>query len=747
MMKIYNSYEKHSEIITNEAIKSLTEKPIKSTTFERVKLFHEADVMYNDLPRALTYSRSLRYVLDNCTLPIEKTDLILGRVPEKVLDEEEEKIFQSLVFNSGRPAWVTDQGHCSLWWEGFIELGFTGLKKRALEFREKHVKMGSSPERITFLDAATEVYDAFISLSSRYAAIAEENGNSEAAEVCREIALHEPRSFREALQALWLVQMVYCAYMASNPTLTYGRMDLLLEKIYEKDISEGVITREDAKLLVLDYYCKNNLIMGRGEHQMSAANPDLVTGWERNLCYDAPQYMLVGGRRPDGSYLDGDLSHLLVETVVPGFKNPVVEIRYAPDMQNKCPDLWKKIVSKMRDSSSIMVYGEDSVINGFIRAGAEPEDAFNFEHFGCNHATLAGIDYIQHWHNFAPLSALEQIKKKWVSEGFEPKTTDDIYNEIEKIARETAKAALTTAVDNTLRALRNPSTNLILTDCFHRYSIDAAGSFRSIGSKYHTLMMLNSPFVSCVDIVTAIDELVVKKKKMTYARLMEAVEANYEGYERELALCKRAEKVGSDDSLSNYHADRLSKLYQDVLAEEAERIVPKDLSDLIPEDILKTLPVVPKIIAKHSYENDNGHLAGKRFGATPDGRLAGVPFTQSCSPAVGSSCNGLTARLASVSCYQSGKVVAGAQNISIQPSAFAGDEGLEKLADVLGGYFEMGGLQVQVTSVDTETLRRAQENPSAYKDLMVRITGYSAVFVDLSRDAQNDIIRREEMRN
>ena len=611
-MKIYNSYEKHSEIIKNEAIKSLTEKPIKSTTFERVILFHEADLMFNELPRALTYSRSLYYFLDNCSLPIEETDLILGRVPEKVLDEEEEKVFQSLVFNSGRPAWVTDQGHCSLWWEGFIEHGFTGLKKRALEFKEKHVKMGSSPERITFLDAATEVYDAFINLANRYAAVAEENGNFEAAAVCREIALHEPRSFREALQALWLVQMVYCAYMASNPTLTYGRMDLLLEKIYDKDIKEGIITREDAKLLVLDYYCKNNLIMGRGEHQMSAADPNLVTGWERNLCYDAPQYMLVGGRRPDGSYLDGDLTHLLVETIVPEFKNPVVEIRYAPDMQNKCPDFWKSVVSKMRDNSSMMVYGEECVINGFIRAGAEPEDAFNFEHFGCNHPTLAGIDYIQYWSNFTPLSTLEKIKAKWLPSGDEPESIDDLDNEIETITREIAKTALTTLVDNTLRALKNPSTNLILTDCFHRYSIDAAGSFRSIGSKYHTLMMLNSPFPSAVDIVSAIDDVVIRNKKMTFAHLMEAVGANYEGFARELALCRRAGKVGRDDPLSNNHSSRFMKLYSDILVEEAEKIVPKDLSEHIPEYILKTLPVIPKIVAKHTLENDNGHLAGKR---------------------------------------------------------------------------------------------------------------------------------------
>ncbi|MBQ7933112.1 MAG: hypothetical protein IJ334_19160, partial [Clostridia bacterium] len=88
---------------------------------------------------------------------------------------------------------------------------------------------------------------------------------------------------------------------------------------------------------------------------------------------------------------------------------------------------------------------------------------------------------------------------------------------------------------------------------------------------------------------------------------------------------------------------------------------------------------------------------------------------------------------------------AGAQNISIQPRAFAGEEGLDKLASIIGGYFDMGGLQVQITAVDVNLLREAQRNPEAHKDLTVRITGYSAVFVDMVKRAQDDIIRREEM--
>ncbi|MBQ8332364.1 MAG: glycyl radical protein, partial [Clostridia bacterium] len=91
------------------------------------------------------------------------------------------------------------------------------------------------------------------------------------------------------------------------------------------------------------------------------------------------------------------------------------------------------------------------------------------------------------------------------------------------------------------------------------------------------------------------------------------------------------------------------------------------------------------------------------------------------------------------------RIMAGAQNISIQPKAFAGEEGLDKLAAIIGGYFDMGGLQVQLTAVDVNQLRDAQINPDAHRDLTVRITGYSAVFVDMVKRAQDDIIRREEM--
>ena len=144
-------------------------------------------------------------------------------------------------------------------------------------------------------------------------------------------------------------------------------------------------------------------------------------------------------------------------------------------------------------------------------------------------------------------------------------------------------------------------------------------------------------------------------------------------------------------------------------------------------------------------ESDNGHHDGLKMGATPDGRKAGEVLSQNTAPALGASVRGLTARLCSVASIPFDRIVAGAQNLSIQPKYFKGDDGLSRLASVMGGYFDMGGLQLQITATDPDILIAAQKNPDAHRDLMVRVTGYSAVFVDMEKHAQDDIIKRDLM--
>ena len=736
-------YEDLKNVLIKETIESLTQKPIKSTTYERVILLHEADELYSDLPQPLKYGNVYYYLFKHCSLPIKDTDLLLGRIPEKVLTDEEEAIFQSLKDNCARPDWIRDGGHRSFWWDGLIEHGLVGLRSIALNELERRERDGiTAKERLDFLRGIILIYDGFLLYLSRYADTADEAGLHEAATVCRELTLHEPRTFREALQLLLIVQLAYCAYAAANPTLALGRIDLMLEKIYENDKAAGRITPDEAKLLILDYYCKHNLMLGRGEHQISASTEESITGWDRNLNYDSPQYMLLTGRRKDGSYLDGELTHLFVEMIEPRFKNPVIEIRYAPNMQRECSVLWKNITDKVRQSASIMIYNEADCISAYIEAGADASDAFDFQHYGCNHSTLPAIECTSEYAGTTPVILFLDILRKWVNDGYEPRTTDELCSAIADVVREFNVQIIDKLASSYERRVTTVNTHLQMTDCFYRYSVPSAASFKDYGSKYICSSIHISSFSSFVDVFTAVDELVIKKKKMTLSHLMKAVDANFEGYPAELALCRGVAKLGCDDDISNDNAKRLmNRFIDDAHAYAGERL--SGLTRLAQCDCA----VIPRPIVKISTESDNGHLIGQTMGATPDGRLAGIPLSQNSAPALGACTAGITARLCSIASIPFHRIASGAHNLSIQPKIFSGDNGLNNLASVLGGYFDMGGLQLQVTSIDPKQLIEAQKNPDQHRDLMVRVTGYSAVFVDMDKNAQNDIIRREVMSN
>ena len=190
----------------------------------------------------------------------------------------------------------------------------------------------------------------------------------------------------------------------------------------------------------------------------------------------------------------------------------------------------------------------------------------------------------------------------------------------------------------------------------------------------------------------------------------------------------RAPKFGQDDERADRHAVRILQMVQEAIESTAR---PKDPNGI---------PVFTCL------ETDMRHIRfGQSVDATPDGRHAREPISENASPSPGASVNGLTAMLRSLAKLPFCRINSGALNLRIQPRHFSGSEGLDRLASVLGTYFDMGGLQVQLSFVDVEELRDAQRHPDLHRDLMVRITGYSAAFTDMATHAQDEIIRREEL--
>ncbi len=706
----------------DEALQILRGKDVRSATMERLRLSWGADAYVHGLPQQLQIGEGLYHLLDRISLPVSPDDLILGRITEEIPDADGEALLKrsSEEWRGGIPPWMHDGGHECLDWERLLRLGLTGLEDFARQELARRAAAGETEAHLDFLRGAVHIYQSFRNYARRYALAARKAGLDAPSDNCAPLAERPPETFAEALQLIWLVGIVYCTMVSKNPTLTFGRMDELLLDFYRADLAAGRLTRKEAGALIQDFYCKNNLILGRGEHQMSGGS-EKSTGWLRNLTYDAPQYVVLGGRRSDGSPAVNELTQLFLECVVPRFENPVIVFRYTSDLP---AHIWHLACEKMRDNASFMVYNDHNVIPAMIHCGIDETDAITYTMHGCNWPDIPG----KQRQVGGNMPVLPQHFLRAFLDGGEPESTDELYHRF--------AASFRSELEEICGKFRNSRKNwskslpgiLRIDDCFLDNPVANARSWVLGGTKYSTLICAICSIATAADCFAAVDELVFSSGKVSVNELRAALVENFAGHEPLRQLCLNAPKFGRDDDRADRHAARVLNT---VLAEidEVSRVGSPD-----------------EIVIFRCLETDMRHIRfGMDTGATPDGRFAGKPLSENTSPYRGSCTQGITAMFRSIAKLPLNRINSGALNVRMQPRTVAGAEGLSRLASLLRTYFDMGGLQIQISLADTDELRDAQIHPEAHRDLMVRITGYSAVFIDMSRKAQDEIIRRQEM--
>ncbi len=731
-----------------EAEKALTEKHMYATTVERFLILDELKSSYKELPQPLRFSKIFSIMLSRVSTPIESHDLIAGRSVDRELTDEEEEKFQAFLRSSDYPSknifWSS--GHCTYSWEMLAKEGIVGLRRKALD----KLKCEEKTDKQIFLRAIIEVYDAITEFILRYANEAEKKGLHELARNLRMAATERPTSFAPTLQLLWVVTFINCAYISENPTLTVGRLDQILYPLYVSDIKKGILTKEKAAEYIIDYYCKHNLIMGRGEHQLGDETNS--TTFSRILNFDAPQYLLIAGVDDKGVLAVNELTEMFAECIVPSFKNPVVIVRYVKDMDKSCKKLWDTLIEKSLNSSSLIIYNDNNVYSLFRGIGLPEKDARKYAHFGCNWCSPGDNAA---WMSSAPKSRhlrndmTEEQKKRTsdlvmrvncehglpedlmvvlhelVDRNAENITIDDIYNGL--LTRFSDYVDRKLAFLSNELALRkiNPSGAITFGDCFLEGSLNTAECF-SVSSKYHFQAQGHTMFGTLVDSIIAIDQLVMIEKRVTFSELVRAVDANFEGYPEILAMCRNADKYGMDTPLSNMHTKRLSTAISDIVIEKDRPYFEREGLFLVP-----------------CMQSDTWHLKlGQAYSATPDGRLAYTSYSQNSKPTNGACVNGLTAMFNSMLNIPHDGYASGALNLDIDASQFSGENGRKIFGAMLATYFNNGGLNVQVTSADVSDMIDAQKNPHLHRDLRVRVTGYSGIFVDISERLQNDIIKR-----
>lgn len=731
-----------------EAKRALTEKPLLATSVERILIFDRIKSEGRELPHPLRFSKFLSVLLSEVSTPIEPYDLIAGRYVDRELTEEEETIFQNLIRDPEYPHRTAflSSGHCTYSWDMVAREGLVGLREKARLALETE----KTEDQKIFLHAMVEIYDTIEAYMLRYAEAAERKGMTSVAENLRRAALERPCGFAPTLQLLWIIAMIDCAYITRNPTLTLGRLDQILYPLYQADLQSGVMTREDARALITDYYCKHNLIMGRGEHQVGDANNS--TTFNRICNFDAPQYLLLAGTDGQGKLAVNELTELFAECIVPEFKNPVVVVRYVKGMERECPKLWQILTDRALKSASMMFYNDNNILSTLHRMGIPEADARRYAHFGCNWPSLGDKSS---WMLLGPDAskygtiASEEERKElcipfmrtnaphgWAEDFMivlrtlaqrEPETVtiEDCYRLFFERMADFIDRKLSYLSHELSARQRRPAAVLTFGDCFYEESLKNAECV-SASATYHFELQSFYMFGTVVDCFLAVDQLVMREKKLTLRELVDAADADFEGYADVLALCRNTEKYGMDTPLSNAHAKRLSHTASELVIEKNRPYLERQGLLLVP-----------------CMQSDTWHLKlGEKYGATVDGRRAYTPFSQNSRPTNGVCVNGLTAMLNAMLNLPSDGLLSGALNLDVDPKRFSGEEGRALFAALLASYLNQGGLHAQVSSTNLGDLIDAKVNPDAHRDLRVRVTGYSGVFVDFCERLQNDVIER-----
>ncbi len=717
----------------DEAFYLLREKPINSTFTERWFLLQDCYEEVKDLPRSLGQSRGLAYILERASLPIKEYDLLLGRYIDKIPTEEEEKRFWDYINTNPspiHPVTMGNGGHNTMDWDTLTKIGITGyLKKAEKLLSEIESDPDAEPGLLLFRQGMVEVYRAIMRYIERYADAARDAGMTDCERTCRELLLHEPHTLREALQLVLFVFTVYMIY-AGFPVacLCLGRMDEYLLPLYQSDIEKGILTREEAGYLIDDFNCKTNLHLGRGEHQMghlsSGQGDGNTTGWERNHTYDSPTYIVLGGRSNQYDHTSNPLTLLLAEHITPGFKNPVYVYRWSNDRPD---DVWDVICKRIRENATILVYNDETMIAAMEHAGVEHKDAVNYTIHACNWPDVDGYVNV----DLPGIPIPKMVMNALVSDGKlikEYESIDEIYKAIEDNYRVVLKERFDAYRERFVYGNHPHADCLTLNDCFMRGTIESGRSMFFGGVKYPGMYNLVRSVGTAADIMAAIDKAVYKEKKYTLPQIVAALNDNFEGHTEMLAYMKNAPKYGTDNDEADSHAVRLIKTMLDVVDEQA-------VNERGERDVLSLNVTI----------TDMGHLGeGLTLMATPDGRLSGAPISENLSPTVGYF-DSITALLNSVSKLPFDRLHSGALNLRFRRDIVSGDDGLDRLKFLMDTYMKMGGMQFQISIADTEDLKKAQITPENYKDLTVRITGYSAIFIDMAKKAQDEIIRREEL--
>ncbi len=674
-------------------------------------------------------------------------------------------------------------GHVSVDYGKVLKIGFNGIYEYAKSERDKcNVSDSDYSTRYYFLTAVMESCEAAITFAKRYSAAAREMAANctditrreelmTIAEVCDKVPANGAESFYEACQSFWFVQLLIQTE-SSGHSISPGRFDQYMYPYYIKDIESGRITREKAQELIDCLWVKLNSL-NKVRDALSAAG---FAG------YSMFQNLVVGGQDADGMDATNDLSYMCISASMHvNLPQPSLSMR----VWNGTPhDLLVKAAELTRTGIGLPAYYNDEVIiPALISRGLTLQDARDYCVIGCVEPQKGGKT--DGWHDaafFNMLRPMELVFANGMDKGVQvgPRTGEladfDTYEKLFDAYKKQMDYAIKLMVnaDNAVDAAHMercplPFLSSMLDDCIGRGKSAQEG-----GAIYNFTGPQGFGIANVADGLYAIDELVYKTKTVTLQQYAEAIRNNFgqpysDNVAQELTVevVKEIAAKGYDVTESQI-AEIFMQIKENKLdpAKKSEyqslyekiKALPKFGNDIDDVDLYGREAAYTYTRPVEKYTNTRGgkyHAGlypvsanvplGAQTGATPDARLAGTPIADGVSPVAGSDVNGPTAAANSVAKLDHGIASNGTLfNMKFHPSALKGASGIEGFISLIRAFFDQKGMHMQFNVVSRETLRDAQLHPENYKNLVVRVAGYSALFTTLSRSLQDDIINRTE---
>lgn len=615
-----------------------------------------------------------------------------------------------------------------------VKKGMNGIKAEAeANLAKLSMENPEDIDKIYFYKAAIESCEGVMAYAKRLSSYATELAIKESdpkrkaellkiAEVNAHVPANPPRTFQEALQCVWTVESLFV--IEENQTgLSLGRLDQYVYPLYEADINSGKMTREEAFELMGCFLIKCSEMMwvsNEGGAKFFAGYQPFVN-------------LTIGGQKRSGGDATNDLTYLIMDAVK---HVKVYQPSLACRIHNQSPQEYlKKIVEVVKAGLGFPAcHFDDAHIKMMLSKGFSMEDARDYCLMGCVEPQKSGRIY--QWTSTGytqwPIAiefVLDRGVMKWhgTKQGIDTGDLSNFttYEKFEAAVKEqiehiTRLSAIGTVISQRVHRdiAPKPLMSLFVEGCMEKgIDVTHGGAVVNYGPG-----LIWSGLATYADSMATIKKLVFDDKKYTLTQIKQALDANFEGYEDLRQDCLNAPKYGND----NDYADSIAA----------------DIVNWTEKSHRKYNMLYSKL-SHGTLSISNNTPIGELTGATPNGRLAWTPLSDGISPTQGADNCGPTAIIKSVSKMNVEEMNIGmVHNFKLLKGILETPEGENGLITLLRTASILGNAQMQFSYADNEILKKAQKEPEKYRDLIIRVAGYSAYFVELCKEVQDEIISR-----